>query len=95
MQTKLAKILDLILEIYLPDKNINLEMLSEPINTITCHLENLFVIMLILGFILPGLLIVLYISFIFFDKILEKLSLIFNISLTLENEACTYKHLSE
>ena len=83
------------LEIYLPDKDMNLEMLLEPIGTITCHLEDLFVIMLILGFILPGLLIVLYISFIFFDKILEKLSLIFNISLTLENEACTYKHLSE
>jgi len=37
---------------------------------------------------------VLCISSIFFKEMLGKLSLIFNISLTLENEACIYKYLS-
>jgi len=60
-------------------------MLSKPIS--------FFVVMLILGFILPGLLTVLYISIIFFKEMLEKLSLIFNISLTLEDKACVYEYL--
>jgi len=72
----------------------NLKMLSEPISTITCCLEGFFVVMLILSFTLSRLLMVLYISSIFFKEILEKLYLIFNIFLILENEACTYKCLS-
>ena len=36
---------------------------------------------------------VLYISSIFFKGILEKFSLIFKISLTLENKACRYNQL--
>jgi len=73
------------LKICLPNEDIILEMLSEPIG--------LFVVMLILSFILPGLLIVLYISSTFFEEILKKLSLIFNIFLILKNKAYVYKCL--
>ena len=69
-------------------------MLLASIGTIICCLDNPFVLMLILGLSLPELLIVLCISSIFFKEMFRKLFLIFKISLTLENETCTYDQLS-
>ena len=81
------------LEMWSPDKDMNFEMLSVSIGIITWYLKDLLVVILILGFGLLELLMVLYISSIFFKGILEKFSLIFKISLTLENKACRYNQL--
>jgi len=83
----------LMLKICLPNKDINLEILSESIGIITCCLEGSFVVILILSFTLSGLLIVLCIFSIFFKEMLGKLSLIFNIFLTLGDEAWAYECL--
>lgn len=83
----------LMLAIYSLDKDINLKILLEPIRTIICCLESPFVVMLILSFTLLGSLIVLWISSIFFEEILGKLSLIFSISLILGNNTCVYECL--
>jgi len=61
-------------------------------NVIKAHRP--LVVMLILSFTLSELLMVLYVYFILFEEILEKLSLIFNILLILEDKACVYEHLS-
>ena len=97
---KLAKISDLIffktlliLAIWSSNKDMNFEMLLVLIGTIVYYLEDLFVVILILGFGLLRLLMVLYISSIFFKEILGKLFLIFKISLMLKDKACTYNYL--
>jgi len=49
----------LLLMMWSPDKNINLEILSVPIGIIICHLDSSLVVMLILGLALLELLIIL------------------------------------
>jgi len=49
----------LLLMMWSPDKNMNLEILSVPIGIIICHLDSSLVVMLILGLALLELLIIL------------------------------------
>ena len=72
----------------------NLEILLASIEIIIFYLNSPFIIMLIFSLNLLGLLIILCISLTFFKEILEKLSLIFKISLTLEDKTCIYNQLS-
>ena len=69
------------------------KLLLAPIGTMIYYLDSSFVVMLILSLRLPGLLIVLCISSIFFKEILGKLFLIFKISMILRDEACIYDQL--
>ena len=73
----------LMLAMWSSNKDMNFEMLSASIDTMTWCLEDFFVVILILSFDLPELLVVLDISFIFFK-----------ISLILGNKACMYNQLS-
>jgi len=57
----------LMLAICFPDKTMNFKVLLELISTKTCFLEGPFVVILSLGLSFLSLLIVLWISFIFFD----------------------------
>ena len=102
-QMKLVMVLDLIffntlliLAICLLDKNMNFVILSKLIEIIICYLKDFLVVMLILSFTLLGLLMVLWISFIFSKERLRKFFSIFKISLMLEVEqvTCTYDCLS-
>jgi len=76
------------------NNNINFELLLALIGTIIYYPDSFFVVILILSLRLPGLLMVLCISSIFFKEILGKLSLIFKISLILRDEVCMYDQLS-
>jgi len=77
----------LILVTYLPEDDINLLILSVLIGMMICLWDELLVVILMQGLVLPILLIVLLISSIFFNERLGKLSLILRMSLTLTDKA--------